>query len=224
MKTFNHVAGLPELTQLETDESTGQRFYIAPTGDRLPSVTTVLGHFKKKSLQAWRQRVGEEEANKISTRASMRGTKFHNMMEKYLNNDKTLFEDVMPDMRMSFYDMEILLDNIDNIYYIESPLWSTTLGLAGRTDVIAEYNGVLSIIDFKTSLRLKREADIKNYFQQAAAYALMYEERVGTPIDQIVVLISVDGEPPQSFVKNKNDYVDELKNLIRLYKEETYVS
>lgn len=224
MKTFNYVAGLPELKQLETDESTGQRFYIAPTGDRLPSVTTVLGHFKKKSLQAWRQRVGEEEANKVSTRASVRGTKFHNMMEKYLSNDNNLFEDVMPDMKYAFNQMEILVDNIDNIHYIESPLWSTTLGVAGRTDVIAEYNGVPSIIDFKTSLRPKREADIQNYFQQATAYALMYEERVGSPIDQIVIMISVDNDDPQLFVKNKNDYVDELKNLIRLYKEENYVS
>ena len=224
MKTFNYVTGLPELKQLETDESTGQRFYIAPNGEKLPSVTTVLGHFKKKSLLEWRKRVGEEEATKVSTRASMRGTKFHNMMEKYLRNDQTLFEDVMPDMRQAFNDMRMLVDKIDNIHYIESPLWSSTLGLAGRTDVIAEYEGTLSIIDFKTSLRAKREEDIQNYFQQGTAYALMYEERVGKPIDQVVIMISVDNYGTQLFVKNKNDYVDELKNLIRLYKEETYVS
>lgn len=224
MKTFNHVTGLPELKQLETDESTGVRYYIAPDGSRLPSVTTVLGHFKKKSLVEWRKRVGEEEANKVSTRASIRGTKFHNMMEKYLRNDNTLFENVMPDMKQAFNDMRMLVDNIDNIHYIESPLWSSTLGIAGRTDVIAEYNGVLSIIDFKTSLRAKREEDIQNYFQQGTAYALMYEERVGQPIEQIVIMMSVDNYGTQLFIKNKNDYVNELKNLIRLYKEENNVS
>jgi genome maintenance exonuclease 1 len=215
------VQGLPELKSLETEEIDGKRFYISPNGNKLPSVTTVLGHFKKQQINEWRNKIGHEEAQKVSTRASIRGTKFHNMMEKYLQNDKTLFEDVMPDMRQAFNDIKSTVDLIDNIHYIESPLYSEKLGLAGRTDVIGEFNGVLSIIDFKTSMKLKKEEWIDNYFEQGTAYSLMYEELVGRPINQVVIIISVDGEDkPQLFVRDKNLYIEPLLKKIRTYKEE----
>lgn len=221
MKTFNYVQGLPELKSLETEEIDGKRFYISPNGNKLPSVTTVLGHFKKQQINEWRNKIGHEEAQKVSTRASIRGTKFHNMMEKYLLNDRNLFEDVMPDMRQAFNDVRPTVDLIDNIHYIESPLYSEKLGLAGRTDVIGEFDGVLSIIDFKTSMKLKREEWIDNYFEQGTAYSLMYEELVGRPINQVVIIISVDGEDkPQLFVRDKNLYIEPLLKKIRTYKEE----
>jgi genome maintenance exonuclease 1 len=221
MKTFNYVQGLPNLKPLKTDESSGQRFYITPSGKKLPSVTTVLGHFKKKAIMEWRNRVGAEEANKISTRASVRGTKFHNMMEKYLSNDTTLFENVMPDMKQAFNDVKETVDRIDNIHYIESPLYSESLGLAGRTDVIAEFDDVLSIIDFKTSAREKKEEHITDYFVQATAYAMMYENLVGNPIDQLVIIMSTDGlDKPQLFIKDKNYYIQDLLEKIHLYNEE----
>ena len=181
MRKFNFVSGMPELKQLETDESTGERFYISPSGKKLPSVTTVLGHFKKKAMIEWRNRVGHEEADKVSTRASLRGTKFHNMMEGYLRGEEGFFDGVMPDMKQSFNDMKETLDLVDNIHYIESPLYSEKLGVAGRTDVIAEFGKTLSIIDFKTSRKEKKEEWIENYFEQGTAYALMYEELVGVP-------------------------------------------
>ena len=221
MKKFKFIEGLPELKQLETDESTGERFYISPNGKKLPSVTTVLSYFKKKSLIEWRNRVGHEEANKIMYRASNRGTRFHNMMESYLRNEENFMDGIMPDMKQAFRDMQETLDLIDNIHYIESPLYSEKLGVAGRTDCIAEFAGVPSIIDFKTSTKEKKEAWIDNYFEQGTAYALMYEELVGRPIDQIVILISVDFmEQPQVFIRDKNQYIQNLLEKIHIYKQE----
>lgn len=221
VKTFTYISGLPELTRLETEEMNGKRYYVTPSGKKLPSVTTVLGHFKKQQLKEWRDKVGNEEANKISRRASTRGTKFHNLMEKYLANENDLFVDIMPDMKQAFKDIQKMVDKIDNIHYIECPLYSEKLGVAGRTDVIGEYDRTLSVIDFKTSLREKKEEHIQNYFEQATAYAEMYEERVGRPIDQIVVMISVDNVPePQVFVKNKSDYVSTLMEKITQYRKE----
>ena len=221
MKRFTHIEGLPELKQLETDESTGERFYLSPSGLLLPSVTTVLSYFKKKSLEGWRNRIGNEEADKVMFRAANRGTKFHNMMEGYLRNEETFLDNVMPDMKQSFKDMKETLDLIDNIRYIEACLHSEKLGVAGRTDCIAEFAGVPSIIDFKTSSKEKKPEWIDNYFEQCTAYALMYEDLVGEPIDQIVVLISVDFmEHPQVFIRDKNHYVDSLVEKIETYKRE----
>ena len=222
MKKFNFVQGLPDLKSLNTDESTGERFYISPNGKKLPSVTTVLGHFKKKAMIEWRNRVGHEEANKISTRASMRGTKFHNMMESYLRNEEGFLDGVMPDMKQSFRDAQETLDLIDNIHYIEGQMFSEKLGVAGRTDCIAEFGDVLSIIDFKTSIKQKKEEWIDNYFLQATAYKMMYEELVGNPIDQIVIIIATDdSDRPQVFVKDPNLYVEDLLSFIDRYKLET---
>lgn len=221
MKKFNYVEGLPELKQLEVDESTGERYYISPNGIRLPSVTTVLGHDKKKSIIEWQNRVGIEKAEYIRNRAATRGTKFHNMMEDYLSNKEHFLDKVMPDMKQSFYDMLETLDLIDNIRYIESPLYSERLGIAGRTDVIADFAKTLSIIDFKTSERRKKEEWIKNYFLQGTAYALMHEEMTGIPIDQIVIIIATDdSDEPQVFIRDKNQYIEELIGVIENYKRE----
>ena len=117
MKTFRHIFNDPTLCDLERIEHDGKRYYVSPTGERLPSVTTFLSHFKKDSIMKWRKRVGEEEANKISGRASRRGTKFHSLMESYLTNqnpEEYLTEDLMPDMRQAFKDMQPTLDRIDN--------------------------------------------------------------------------------------------------------------
>jgi hypothetical protein len=226
VKTFTYINGLPELKRLETQEIDGKRYYLTPTGKKLPSITTVLGHFKKQQLKEWRDRVGTEEANKITRRASTRGTKFHNLMEKYLANQNDLFENIMPDMKQAFKDIQKMVDKIDNIHYIECSLYSEKLGVAGRTDVIGEYDRKLSVIDFKTSLREKKEEHIQNYFEQAAAYAEMYEELVGKAIDQIVVLIAVDNLPePQCFIKQKHHYLPTLIEKINTYrKEHSHVS
>lgn len=225
MKTFQFKPNMPLLQSLTTKEINGKRHYLLPTGIYVPSVTTVLGHFKKKQIQQWRNRVGHEEANRISNTAATRGTKFHTLMEKYLSNEplnNILTEKVMPSLKESFQLMKKEVDkSIDNINYIEAPLYSTSMRMAGRTDIIAEYNGVLSVIDFKTSSREKKEEHIQDYFLQSTAYALMFEERIGKPIEQIVIMMSSDGIPePQIFVKNTIDYYEQLlEKIVQYFKE-----
>jgi hypothetical protein len=225
MKTFIHKTGLPQLESLSTKEIDGKRHYLLPNGIYVPSVTTVLGHFKKKQIQEWRNRVGHDEANKISNRASTRGTKFHTLMEKYLSNEPVtsiITENTMPTLKESFHMMKKEIDkHIDNVYYIEVPLYSTSMRMAGRTDIIAEYDGVLSVIDFKTSAREKKEEHIQDYFLQSTAYALMYEERMGMPIEQIVIMMASDGLPePQIFVKKTEDYQEPLlKKIVQYFRE-----
>lgn len=225
MKRFTYL-NKPALPEISSEESeTLGRHYITPSGMRVPSVTTVLGHFKKDSITQWRNKVGAEQADYIRNRAATRGTKFHAMMERYLGNEDKLFEGVMPDMKQAFFDIKSTLDQIDNIHYIEVPLYSETLGIAGRTDVIAEFAGVPSIIDFKTSTKEKKEEWITNYFEQGTAYSLMYEELTGETVKQIVIIISVDGtDTPQVFVKNRDDYTHSLTTKIEAYrKEHNYV-
>jgi genome maintenance exonuclease 1 len=225
MKTFTHKTDLPQLHSLSTKEIDGKRHYLLPNGLYVPSVTTVLGHFKKKQIQEWRNRVGHEEANRISNTASTRGTKFHTLMEKYISNvpvNNILTENVMPTLKESFQLMKKEVDkHINNVHYIEAPLYSLPMRMAGRTDIIAEYDGILSVIDFKTSNREKKEEHIQDYFLQSAAYALMYEERLGVPIEQIVIMMASDGLPePQIFVKNTIDYHEPLlEKIIQYFRE-----
>ena len=225
MKTFNHVNHDHFLTALKREEYNGKRYYVTPNGKKLPSVTTFLSHFKGDSIAKWRKRVGDEEANRISARASSRGTKFHSLMESYIKNEEysTYYNDtLMPDMKQAFRNMLPTLERIDNVHYVEAMLYSEAIGLAGQVDCIAEFDGVTSIIDFKTSLKPKKEEWILNYFEQCTAYSLMYEDMTGIKARQIVVLISVDHEiHPQVFVKNRSQYVPELYNKIVQFREET---
>jgi PD-(D/E)XK nuclease superfamily len=224
MKTFTHI-NTETLCTLERQEVNGKRYYVSPNGTKLPSVTTFLSHFKGDSILKWRKKVGEEEANKITARASRRGTKFHSLMESYLSNQEGFLteEDVMPDMQHAFLDIRPTIDRIDNVHYLETMLYSETLGLAGQVDCIAEFDGIPSIIDFKTSLKPKKEEWILNYFEQCTCYSLMYEEMTGIQCKQIVVLISVDHEPPQVFVKNRRDYIPELARKVRQFRDETVI-
>ena len=218
MKTFKHIHNDPNLCDLNRIEHNGKRYYVSPNGDKLPSVTTFLSSFNKDSIIKWRKRVGEEEANRISAKATRRGTKFHSLMESYLNNEAGfLTNDVMPDMQYAFWNMVPALDRIDNIHYIEAMLYSTAVGLAGQVDLIAEYDGIPSIIDFKTSLKPKKEEWITNYFEQGAAYSLMYKERVGNPINQLVTIMAVDNEQPLLFIEKTEDHIEGLVKAIQFY-------
>lgn len=197
--------------------SDGKRYYTLPDGTNLPSVTTVLGAMKKDAIMAWRKRVGEDVANAISKKATSRGTNVHTLCERYLNNDS--LGDIMPDAKEMFNDIKPLLDQIDNIHYQEQALWSTKLGLAGRVDCIAEFAGTLSVIDFKTSKKVKSIKDIEDYFWQTSAYALMYEELVGTPIDQVVIIMAVENSKPLLFIQKTEDHIDGLVKAIQYYKD-----
>ena len=201
----------------ETAEN-GKRFYILPSGVRVPSITTVLGAMKKEAIQAWRRRVGEDVANQISRKATGRGTNVHTLCEKYLNNDP--LGDVMPDAKEMFQSIKPFLNKINNIHYQEQALWSKNLGIAGRVDCIAEYEGELSIIDFKTSKKIKTLEQIEDYFWQTCAYALMYEERVGQPIDKLVIIMAVENEEPLVFTQRTEDHITGLVRAIRYYNDQ----
>lgn len=220
MKTFNYIK-LPPLDDIKSIEGSSGRRYQLPDGELVPSITTVLSHFKKKKLMEWRRRVGEEEANKISSKASIRGTKFHSMMERYLENkpkNEVLNESVMPNMKQAFYDALPVVNRIDDIHYLECALYSKKIKLAGRTDVIGHFDGELSIIDFKTSAREKKEEHIQDYFVQATAYSVMYEELTNIPVKQLVIIMSTDGLPePQLFIKETKNYVDIMRQKVYDY-------
>ena len=195
----------------------GKRYYTLPDGTKLPSVTTVLGAQKKQGIMEWRKRVGEAEANRISKQATGRGTNVHTLCERYLNNEP--LGEIMPDAKAMFLPLKPILNRINNIHYQECALWSVKLGMAGRVDCIGEFDGVLSVIDFKTSKRIKKREDIDNYFAQCVAYACMYEELIGNGIDQIVIIMAVDDEEPLIFIEKTEDHLNTLLEYIKFYKE-----
>lgn len=210
-----------ELTEMESVTTDEGRKYQTPEGVNLPSITTVLSILSRDSIAKWRKRVGEEEANKISTRASGRGTRVHEIIEKYMNNEEDYRDGYTPDIIQSFLDVRSILDNrIGTVYAMEAPLYSTHLGVAGRVDCIAEFDGKLSVIDFKTSMKPKKLDWIKNYFMQESAYAIMWEERTGQPITQLVTIISVDDHEPQVFIEHRDNWVRPLRDTIKQYEEE----
>ena len=198
------------------------RHYVDPEGNQYPSITTVLSILSREAIQKWRERVGEEEANRISRVASSRGTKIHHIIEKYIQNDPDYIKDEMPHNIQTFKDIQPFIDsNLSKIYSIEAPLYSKHLGVAGRVDCVGVWNGKDSIIDWKTSRKEKKKEWIKNYFMQAAAYAIMGEERTGRPIKQLVVAIAGD-QGPQIFIEDRDDWTTDLINTISEYKREKF--
>lgn len=194
----------------------GDRVYATPDGKLYPSVTTILSAHTKKGIMEWRERVGEAEANKISRQSANRGTKFHNMAEKYLQN--SLPADNMSILEYEMFEMaKPVLNRIDNIRAQEVGLWSHHLRLAGRVDCIAEFDGKLSIIDFKTARREKDADHIQHYFMQAAAYAIMFEERTQIPVNRLVIAIAVEDGFMQIFESRRNRHVDQLLYYRDLY-------
>lgn len=197
------------------------RRYETPEGLELPSITTVLSILSRKSIAAWRKRVGEKKANAISKQASQRGTSVHTICEKYLDNDPKYLDGVMPNNIQTFQTMKpIMNDMIGTIYAQEAPLYSTHLGVAGRVDCVAEFNGKTSIIDFKTSRKFKKRDWCHSYFMQECAYAIMWEERTGIPITQLITFIAVDNSSPLIYVEHRDDWVNPLRDVIKQYKEE----
>jgi len=230
---FKHVpVELTEMTAVTTD--TGRQ-YETPEGITLPSITTVLSILSRDSIAKWRARVGEKEANRVSYRASTRGTAVHEICEQYVNNDpdydKYMAMDIdtgehkltkrTPDLIDSFLKIKPILDErLSVVHAQEAPLYSTHLGVAGRVDCVGVFDGKLSIIDYKTSMKPKRLDWIKNYFMQESAYSIMWEERTGMPITQLVTIISVDNHEPQVFIEHRDNWVRPLRDTIAQYNEE----
>jgi genome maintenance exonuclease 1 len=208
-RVFEHVELDLGYDDLVTDTTAERRLYLAPDGSKFPSVTTVLGILSEDAIRAWRLRVGEEEANKVGHRASNRGSAVHSIIEGYLKNEDT--KDYLPHVKQSLQNLRPILDrSIGRIFGLETALFSRHLGLAGRCDCIAEWNGVPSIIDFKTSRRIKKKENISGYFAQASAYAIMFEERTGMAIPNIVIVMDVDDEHPLIFEEHRDNFVDLL--------------
>ena len=217
---FNHVNWEHKLPELECETLPTGRTYKTPEGKRYPSVTTVLGDESKAGIIAWRKRICEEEANKISTQAGTRGTAVHTLAENYINNDPNWAKGAMPSNLFAFNQIKPILDsNMDNVYAQEVPLYSDRLQVAGRVDLIADWVGQLSIVDFKTSRKPKKEEYIQNYFMQASFYAAAFYEMTGIPIKRSVILIAVDGEDPQVFVKKTGDYLQDFIAVRKRYRE-----
>ena len=215
---FKHlnIHNFPNLKAKTTEQ--GRRYFVE--GNAYPSVTTVIGEMKKKSIMEWRRKVGEEEANAISKRATTRGNKCHKLAEDYLSN-KPLdrYRDDVLSLGL-FHQIRPYIDKINNIHALEESLYSHTLKLAGRVDCIAEYDNELAIIDFKTSTKFKREEWIQDYFSQETAYAIMFQELTGLKVKQLVTIIAVETGTPQVFVKKDIlTYVPKLKEYIDYYKD-----
>jgi genome maintenance exonuclease 1 len=208
-----------EFQDLQTTTVDGKRFYKTPTGEMYPSVTTITGMHNKDGILEWRKRVGEQVANKISTQASNRGTRVHKICEDYLNNELHLSVH-LPDAVALFKQIQPIIDeHIDLVYGIECPLYSNHLRVAGKTDCVAMFDGKPAIVDFKTASKPKQEHWIENYFMQCSAYAVMFEERTGIPIPRIAVLVAVDGDHPQIFVKKRDSYIDKFILYRKKYDE-----
>ena len=216
---FNHVIMEMSLEDICARNLGGKRVY--EVGDqRYPSISTICSFRNRKSIAEWRARVGVEEANKISKRATTAGTTVHSMIEDYLNNELELEKyDGKHLAKILFTQAKPMLARINNIHFQEAPLYSHEFAIAGRVDCIAEFDGKLSIIDFKTSSKEKKEEWIEGYLVQETGYAKMYEERSGIKVEQIVTLITCQTGDTQVFIKNPDDYVPLLRDYIQEYND-----
>jgi len=217
---FNHVKHGLILPDLHCDTTPTGRFYYPPTGEKYPSVTTVLSIMEKDGLEKWKKSVGEEQAAKIVTQAGIRGTEVHLIAEEYIDNKPDYAVGKMPTNMFTFNQIKPLLDkHLDNIWFQEAPLYSHFIRVAGRVDLVAEWNGKLSIIDFKTSRKPKKREWIQNYFMQESFYAVAFEERIGKPIKQLVTIVAVDGDDSQVFIENRDDHIHNFIALRKKYTE-----
>jgi genome maintenance exonuclease 1 len=222
MQYFNHVKNtslnIPELKQINSDSG---RMYETMEGERFPSITTVLNLYNKNFITEWKSTVGEEYANKVASQAARRGTIIHESVEHYLSNRSVPF--VSFRQQELFKSIRPLLNDINNVHCLEQRLFSRHLKIAGTVDCIAEHEGRLSVIDFKTSSRTKEKNKIENYFMQCTAYAIMYEELTGIPIQKIVIIIAVEDDFPQIFIEKRDNFVKSLLHYRELYRVEKHV-
>ena len=215
---FKHVdLNLPKLTRETID---GVRYYSVPDEEellRLVSITSVTSHFNKEIFVNWRKKVGNEEADRITKAATTRGTDMHTLTEHYLKNDQVLPE-VPPISDFLFKISKGELNKIDNIHSLEGALYSKQLGIAGTVDCIAEYDGELSIIDFKTSKKPKPRDWIEHYFVQAMAYGCMLYELKNISIKKLVIIMACEnGECVVYEEYNKAKYIKLLDKYIRKF-------
>ena len=210
-----------EIPELSTKNVNRKRFYVTPEGKLYPSITTVLQRRKMEGLMEWRKKVGDDVANYIARTAAHRGTKVHHMCEDFLNNMESDYPEKWAEHKKNFLPYvlfsqikPVLSEKVNNIYAQECGLYSDKYKVAGRVDCIGEYNGVPSIIDFKTSTKERNDDWNESYYIQASAYAEMFEERTGIEINQIVILVVTEDGIVQEFVKDKSEYLEKLIDAV----------
>lgn len=192
---------------LETQEVDGKRFYCTPEGNKYPSITTVLSAYNAKAIQQWRSRVGEQEANRISTAASTRGTKIHKIAEDYILNNPEYLKEASITQKDMFSPLRDYLDkHVDVVYGSETGMYSDQLKIAGRCDLICRLHGLPAIVDFKTASKPKKKEWINNYFMQGAAYAHMAYERHNIMCKWVGILIVTPNDGLQVFYEPIKPY------------------
>ena len=196
---------------LDRKDSPDGRRYLTLDGNAYPSVTTILSILGEESLAKWKARVGEEEANRIGQKAATRGTAVHSLIEKYLKNETDCREGFLPHVVQSLENLRPLLDkHVTKVYAQEVPLYSDHLQMAGTCDAVVEWDGVPTIVDWKTSRRPKKKANIGNYFMQLSAYAVMWEERTGMAINQTRIVMDVDDFHPVMYKETRDAWIDKM--------------
>ena len=202
------------LPQTKGKKINGHRFYEID-GTHYPSVTSVLSMRKSEGLTKWRESIGEDVANWEMRRCANRGKSLHTLVEQYMKNETPSIRDVLP--LGLFKLMKPYLDQINNIRLVEEIMYSKNLTIAGQVDCVAEYNGKLSVIDFKTANKERIEEWVENYFLQCTAYSMMYNETYNEPIEQIVILMAAEDGSMKAFVKEPKDYEEELQKSIQTF-------
>ena len=220
-KTFEHVKVHFDYDDLLSEDTEAGRKYFVDDKKKYPSITTVLSILSRDGIAAWRRRVGDEEADRVSLQATTRGSAVHQIVEDYIDNKPDYDAGYFPNVLDNFYQIKSIIDKrVGRVYAQEQPLYSNHLRVAGRVDCVAEFDGQLSIIDFKTSKKRKTRSRCYNYFMQEAAYAVMWEERTGMPITQLVTIMSVDDDHPLVFVEQRDDWTEKLHETIKQYEAE----
>ena len=215
--TFTHCNFLGDL-ELNKKDTPGCRLYELPDGQWVPSITSVTSFYNREIFVKWRKRVGEQEANRITRESTFRGTKFHDVVEYYIKNGNIDGCSMLPSTKFLFLQAKENLDRINNIHALEKSLYSDYLGLAGRVDCIAEYDGELAVIDFKTSAKIKPEKWIENYFVQETAYACMYYEMTGIPVTKLItIMVAENGDCKVYEKRNKGEYIKLLTRYIKKF-------
>ena len=211
------------LPQLERETIDGVRYYKLPTEDelrKLVSITSVTSFYNRQIFADWRKKVGEEKANQITRKATSRGTDMHSLAESYLKNED--LPSVQPLSEYLFKQAKPYLNKIDNIHALEDSLYSLHLGIAGTVDCIAEYDGELAVIDFKTAAKPKPKEWIENYFVQAAAYACMFYELTDILVKKFVILMSCENGEVVEYVirgEEKTEYIKLLARYVQNFVE-----
>lgn len=213
---YNHNNIITPTDLKSVDTPTG-RYYFTPVGQKYPSITTILSDKPKDGIEQWKRAIGIANANKEIKRSADRGTAIHLMIERLLNNEPNFARDQQIEHITEFNSLKMILKRVDNIVAQETALYSDLLKVAGRVDCIAEYNGVLSIIDFKTSSRDKKSDMIEDYFLQTTAYAIMFGEMYDIHINNIVIIMSVEQGLPLVFKQNVEENIKPLLKRINTY-------